>query len=60
MAPPIPCTTREATKKSSVCDVAHSNEPIQKMMTADKNTRRVPYLSAKKPLIGIKIAKVNA
>ena len=60
IAPPIPWMTREPINKFNVGEAAHNSEPIQKMITAYKNTRRVPYLSAKKPLIGIKIAKVSA
>ena len=60
MAPPMPCTTREATSCGSVSDMAHSIEPATNMATAPRKTRRVPKVSASHPLRGISSATVSA
>jgi hypothetical protein len=40
-------------------EMPHRNDPSEKMPIADANTRRVPYLSAIQPLMGINTARLS-
>ena len=59
MAPPMPCTTRQATSTVMFVDRPHSNEPNVNRPIAEAKTRRVPKRSAIQPLIGMKTARLS-
>ncbi len=59
MAPPMPCTTRNATSRWMLVEIPQRKEPRVKMPMAEANTRRVPNLSAIQPLIGMKTARLS-
>ncbi len=59
MAPPKPCSMREATSSGSEFENPQNTEPVVKMMIAVRNTVRAPNRSAIHPLIGIKTARLS-
>ena len=56
MAPPMPCTMREATKSGSECAKPQAAEPKVKTTIAARNTVRAPNRSAAQPLKGMNTA----
>ena len=59
MAPPQPCSTRQATSKWISFEMPQRNEPRVKMPMADANTRRVPKRLAIQPLMGMNTARLS-
>ena len=59
MAPPMPCTTRQATSISMLVARPHSTEPRVKSPIAAAKTRRVPKRSAIQPLTGMNTARLS-
>ena len=59
MAPPQPCSMRQATSRWMSLDKPQSNEPNVNNPMAEAKTRRVPNLSATQPLTGMKTARLN-
>ena len=59
MAPPQPCSTRQATSTWMLLESPQRNEPSVKMPIADANTRRVPKRLAIQPLMGMNTARLS-
>ena len=60
IAPPTPCSTRDATSCVSPRDSAQASEPAENSTTAATNTRRVPNRSASQPDAGMSMATASA
>jgi len=59
IAPPHPCSTRQATSQWMSLEMPHRNEPSVKMPIAEANTRRVPKRFAIQPLMGMNTARLS-
>ena len=60
IAPPQPWMTRQSTSKWIWLTSPQSAEPSVNSAIAAAKTRRVPYLSATQPLIGMNTARLSA
>ncbi len=59
IAPPAPCSSRAPTRKARPGAAAHRIEPAVNSTIAARNTVRLPYRSAARPLAGISTARLT-
>ena len=59
IAPPRPCSTRDATSSGRPFDTPHRIDPMVNTRIAALNTLRVPYRSATQPLAGMNTVRLS-